>query len=71
MSMSTPNTQPYLYVFEEKMVATRTTNDSGAQRLKEGTTNVYISHTCVGGLSTSEFPAIKAGPIFETARLTG
>lgn len=28
-------------------------------------------HTWVGGLSTRELPAISAGPIFDTARLTG
>lgn len=28
-------------------------------------------YTWVGGLRTMEFPAIRAGAIFETARLTG
>jgi hypothetical protein len=32
---------------------------------------MVVYNTWVGGLSTMEFPEIRAGAIFETARLTG
>ena len=30
-----------------------------------------LTHPCVGGFTTHALPAMRAGAIFETARLTG